>query len=157
MQKPGPENGYLSEHVSLMLRSYAHLTGLELIEPCGDRGEDAKRLFDASIFVASHNDEADPILTYGNRSALELFGMPWDEFTQTPSRYTAETPERNERERLLETVAKDGFIDDYSGVRISKSGRRFQIRRATVWNLIDDAGLKVGQAATFSEWDFLDD
>ena len=43
---------------------------------------------------------------------------------------------REERARLLETVARRGFIDDYSGVRISKTGRRFRIIRATVWNLL---------------------
>ena len=31
--------------------------------------------------------------------------------------------------RLLAAVTSHGFIDDYSGVRISKSGRRFRIHR----------------------------
>jgi len=52
-------------------------------------------------------------------------------------------------------VTTHGFIDDYSGVRISKSGRRFRILRATVWNLIKEGGEPCGQAATFDRWEFL--
>jgi hypothetical protein len=75
--------------------------------------------------------------------------------TRTPSRLTAEAPNREERARLLEVVTKRGFIDDYSGVRISKSGRRFKISRATVWNLVSENGEPHGQAATFSDWKFI--
>ena len=64
----------------------------------------------------------------------------WEELTRTPSRLTAEAPNREERARLLETVTRLDFIDDYSGVRISKTGRRFKISRATVWNLISENG-----------------
>jgi len=56
---------------------------------------------------------------------------------------------------LLEIVSRDGFIDNYSGIRISKGGRRFEISNATVWNLISETGEPRGQAATFSEWKFL--
>lgn len=69
-----------------------------------------------------------------------------------PSRLTAESPERAERERLLGRVAARGCIDDYAGVRVSRSGRRFRIRGATVWTLVDDDGRRLGQAATFSDW-----
>jgi predicted DNA-binding protein (UPF0251 family) len=55
----------------------------------------------------------------------------------------------------LEAVTQRGFIDDYSGIRISKTGRRFQISRATVWNLISEKGEPCGQAAMFDEWKFL--
>jgi hypothetical protein len=41
-------------------------------------------------------------------------------------------------------------------VRVSKSGRRFLIDRATVWNLLDDSGAHYGQAATFSAWKFIE-
>jgi len=79
----------------------------------------------------------------------------WEEFTRTPSRLTAEAPNRVERARLLDTVTRQGYIDDYFGVRISKSGRRFRITRATVWNLLTVEGRPCGQAATFSNWEFL--
>jgi hypothetical protein len=41
-------------------------------------------------------------------------------------------------------------------VRVSKSGRRFIIEKATVWNLLDEVGAPCGQAATFGNWRFLD-
>jgi hypothetical protein len=62
---------------------------------------------------------------------------------------------RDERARLLERTTRDGFVDDYQGIRISSTGRRFQIDQAIVWNLVDARGERVGQAATFSEWRFL--
>jgi len=95
------------------------------------------------------------VLNYGNAAALALWEMSWDEFTRTPSRLTAEAPNREERMRLLAAVTERGFIDDYSGVRISKTDRRFRIVQATVWNLLDERGIYAGQAAMFSRWEFL--
>ena len=152
--EPSPSNHYLQSHVAALLRSYYDLTGRQLIEQTDDLATMAKRVDEAPFFVASHGLENDPVLDYGNRCALELFAMSWDEFTQTPSRLTAEAPNRAERERLLTSVTEKGFIDDYSGVRITADGRRFRIHQATVWNVTDKSGVKIGQAATFSEWDF---
>jgi len=39
-------------------------------------------------------------------------------------------------------------------MRISADGKRFRIHHATVWNVTDDAGKKIGQAATFLKWDY---
>lgn len=66
-----------------------------------------------------------------------------------PSRLSAEAPLREERQALLERVSRDGFIDDYAGIRISARGTRFRIENAVVWNLIDAAGVRHGQAAMF--------
>jgi hypothetical protein len=52
----------------------------------------------------------------------------------------------------LARVAQDGYIDDYTGVRVSSSGKRFLIRNATVWNLLDEKGQPYGQAALLKEW-----
>jgi hypothetical protein len=60
---------------------------------------------------------------------------------------------RDERRRLLDEVGKNGFIENYSGIRISKHGRRFRINRATVFNLLDENGTYVGQSATFADWE----
>ncbi|MFZ5474004.1 MAG: MEKHLA domain-containing protein, partial [Pseudomonadota bacterium] len=87
-----------------------------------------------------------------NLTAQHLFEMSWDEIVGLPSRYSAEPMLREERERLLARVRDQGFIDDYSGIRIGKSGRRFSIHAATVWNLFDQAGNPAGQAACFSDW-----
>ncbi len=142
-------------HASILARSLRHWTGRELLPEVSDEKELAQKIYDAPFVLVSHGIEADPILNYGNRTALGLWEMPWPEFTRTPSRLTAEAPNREERARLLTAVAERGFIDDYSGVRISKSGRRFRIARATVWNLIGENGGICGQAAMFDRWEFL--
>ena len=74
-----------------------------------------------------------------------------------PSRLTAEPMHRDERAEMLRRTSRDGYIDDYRGVRISTTGRRFLIERATVWNVLDTAGQPAGQAATFSDWSTLSD
>ncbi len=81
--------------------------------------------------------------------------MSWQELIHTPSRLTAEAPGREERARLLKTVTRRGFIDDYAGVRISITGRHFRISQATVWNLLTEDGKPCGQAAMFGHWEFL--
>jgi hypothetical protein len=92
------------------------------------------------------------VFFFGNRVALELFEMDFAAFIALPSRLSAEPLLRNERKRLLARVAADGIISDYSGVRVSSTGRRFRIERATVWNLIDSQGVRHGQAALFDRW-----
>ena len=136
-------------------RSLDHWTGRALLPGLFNPLGLAKNIFAAPFVLVSHGTEADPVLNYGNAAALALWEMPWDEFTRTPSRLTAEAPNREERARLLAAVTKNGFIDDYSGVRIAKTGRRFRIAQATVWNLLDERGVHAGQAAMFSRWEFL--
>lgn len=142
-------------HVQLLVRSLKHWTGRELVPGSSDPVEASRVLFEASFVLVSHGTQADPVLNYGNRAALNLWEMSWDELTRTPSRLTAEAPNREERARLLEAVTRQGFIDDYSGVRISKTGRRFRIARATVWNLVTPEGAPCGQAAMFDRWEDL--
>lgn len=150
--EPSAANDFLAAHARLLCNSYRHWTGRDLIDPGLDDVAAARALFEAPFAVVSHGAEDDPIFNYGNRKALELFGMAWRDFTRLPSRKSAEPIEREERERLLQRVTEHGFIDNYSGVRIAASGQRFMIRNATVWNLIDDAGHPCGQAAMFAEW-----
>jgi hypothetical protein len=143
---------FSADHVQLLLDSFARLLGRELISRDGSPTEQAARLFQAPFVVVSHGTEADPVLNYGNATALALWEMTWDELTRTPSRLTAEPVHRDERARLLARTREHGFVDDYSGIRISKTGRRFRIEQAIVWNLTDEAGGHRGQAATFDRW-----
>jgi hypothetical protein len=105
--------------------------------------------------VVSHGTEDDPVLNYGNRVALELWEMPWQRLTQTPSRLTAEPMNQAERAGMLSRAREKGYIDNYRGVRITATGRRFLVERAIVWNVIDEHGTRVGQAATFSQWTWM--
>jgi len=139
----------------LMARSLKHWTGRALWPGNLPPSELVEKVFHAPFVLVAHGTETDPVLNYGNQPALMLWEMTWDELTRTPSRLTAEAPNREERARLLAAVTAHGFIDDYSGVRISKTGRRFRIQQATVWNLLGVEGNYGGQAAMFSQWEFL--
>lgn len=147
--EPDAGNGFLAAHVADLLRSYHDLTGKHLIGPDENFAQHA---YAAPFVLLSHDGSDDPLLTYGNLAAQELFAMDWEKLVGMPSRKTAEAPERAEREELLRRVAENGFIDDYSGIRIAADGRRFLIRNATVWNVSDVSGARIGQAATFSKW-----
>ena len=146
--------------VQLIARSFKHWTGRDLL-PVGapaselSPAEFAAQVFGAPFVLVAHGTGPDPVLNYGNQAALALWEMSWAELTHTPSRLTAEAPNREERARLLAAVTARGFIDDYSGIRVSKSGRRFRIAQAIVWNLIDGQGSGSGQAAMFERWEFL--
>src|SRR5262249_11718739 len=98
------------------------------------------------------NTEPDPRFIYANRTAQTCFEYSWDEFTSLRSRFSAEAPDRIERQRLLDAVTRDGFVTGYRGVRIAKSGRRFRIEGGTVWQLYDVGGTWRGQAAVFRSW-----
>jgi len=153
--KPEPENGFRADYVDLLRRSLRYWTGGDLVAPGFSPEEAARQVFDAPFVVLSHGPGADPILTYGNHAALDLFELSWSELTRLPSRLTAEAPDRDERARLLARVSANGYIDDYAGVRVSRTGRRFRIEGATVWNLVDSEGRYRGQAATFADWSHL--
>ena len=149
---PCAANAFLASHAALLVDSYHRLTGKHLLPPDTDPTIAAESLFNAPFVVLSHDNQDDPIFTYGNRTAQNLFELEWDELLQLPSRYSAEAPNREERARLLQQVTEKGFIDNYQGIRISKTGKRFMVKDALVWNLIDANGVKHGQAAAFSTW-----
>lgn len=138
-----------------LLESYHYWIGQDLIDRAGDRKAQALRLFEASIVVVSHGVEPDPILNYGNQAALDLWELSWEQFIQTPSRLTAEADECTERDRMLMQARAKGYYDGYRGVRISSTGKRFLVEQAVIWNVIDPAGHRIGQAATFSQWSYL--
>jgi hypothetical protein len=163
----------------LIVESYQRLTGKPLLEhlpPCrgkagmgveqwerkvstpslalplhggGNDSELRSALWEAPRAIVAHGTEADPIFFYGNRLALQLFEMNEDEFARLPSRLSAEPMAQEARLMLLEKVTQQSYVDGYSGMRIAKSGRRFMITDATVWNLLDEVGVHHGQAAVF--------
>jgi hypothetical protein len=138
-----------------LLDSHRHWTGRDLIERKGSRGFDSQALFNATIVVVSHGTESDPILNYGNRTALGLWELTWEQLLVMPSRLTAEPVNRAERERMLEAARRHGYHAGYRGVRITSSGRRFLVENALVWTVLDPSGNRVGQAATFATWEWL--
>lgn len=147
--EPAPANDYLLEHAALLIRGYRVTTGGELAEPGLPPRDAAKFLYFAPFVLLSHDNAPDPRFTYANLAAQARFEMPWNEIVGLPSRYSAEPMAREARARFLARVAARGYVDDYSGVRIARSGRRFLIERASVWNLADADGRLLGQAAMF--------
>lgn len=135
--------------IALIADSFARLLGRPLVDAGGDP---VAALWNAPCAIVAHGVEADPVFFFGNRVALTRFECDVAAFTAMPSRLSAEAPLREERQALLDRVRDHGFIDDYSGVRISARARRFRIEQAIVWNLIDDNGARRGQAACFDRW-----
>jgi hypothetical protein len=150
MQNSPPSDPALDGRLRLIVSSYQRITGKMLI---GDVPSELPALRDAlwnaPRAIVAHDTEDDPIFFYGNRLALQWFEMSFDEFACLPSRLSAEPLAQEERARLLETVTQQGYVDNYSGMRIARSGKRFMIADGTVWNLLDAAGVRHGQAAVF--------
>ena len=135
-----------------LLDSFHRWTGRDLLIRTGTLEEQAQALFAAPFVMVSHGIEADPILNYGNQQALDLWELSWAQLTSTPSRLTAEPMNRDERARMLAVGEAQGYFAGYRGIRISSTGKRFLVEDATVWNVVDGQGIRVGQAATFARW-----
>ncbi len=134
------------ERILLIAESHLRLTGRALVDGGGDV---VAALWNAPDAILAHGTEPDPLFFFANAKALAAFEYELDELLGLPSSMSAEEMVREERQALLDKVTAQGFIDDYAGVRIASSGRRFRIAQATVWNLIDEVGVRHGQAATF--------
>ena len=63
--------------------------------------------------------------------------MDWATLTTLPSRYSTEALHRDERQQRLNDVATPGYSDNYGGIRVSATGRRFYIDPARIWMLLD--------------------
>lgn len=136
-----------SRSIARIATSYHALTARHLVPPSDDI---VTALWHAPEAIVAHGTEPDPIFFFGNETALRLFEMSFEDFTRLPSRLSAEPVARDERARLLDRVTRLGIIDDYAGIRISSTGRRFHIANAAVWNLTDTQRNPAGQAASFA-------
>ena len=135
-----------AERIALIAASFERLLGHTLVDPARDV---VTALWQAPRAIVAHGTEPDPLFFFANRVALAAFKATPDRFIGMPSRLSAEAPLREQRLALLDRVSARGFIDDYSGIRITLTGERFRIENAIVWNLLDKAGVRHGQAAAF--------
>jgi hypothetical protein len=142
----------IQDHCQRLVYSYHHWTGTHLIAPDASPTEVAEHLFQAPFALLSHGTEPDPILNYGNQTALKLWDMTWEDFTQMPSRLTAEEREQGDRTALLSQVLTSGYIENIEGVRIAKTGRKFWVGHLLLWEVVDAEEQRWGQAATFPVW-----
>ena len=72
--------------------------------------------------------------------------MTLDQVIGKPTTMTAPESEQKERNALLNQVDSYGFIENYKGVRVASDGKLFQIKDATIWNIVDKESIKIGQA-----------
>ncbi len=145
----------LIDYIDQVALSYHKYTNKPLIE---NHNNLIDELYDASFVFASHRyfDDDEPRFVFGNAKALELWELDWDNFIGMPSRLTAEAIHQDERECLLQEVNSKGHIKNYSGIRISSTGKRFQINNAIVWNVLNSSEEVIGQAVKFNEYQYLD-
>ena len=148
---PSVTNAFHADHAACLCASYRRWTGKDLVVASSDRSL-AESLYRSAEVVLSHDTSPDPLFNYANLAGQELFEMDWAKVITTPSRFSAEPVNREERARLMTTVSEQGYIDNYRGVRISATGKRFLIERATVWNVLNESKELIGQAATFDHW-----
>ncbi|WP_025598469.1 MEKHLA domain-containing protein [Burkholderia sp. WSM2230] len=136
----------------LLASSYERLLKRPLVPVGSGIGNAARWLYDEAPFaVLAHDTSPDPLFVYGNRAAQRRFEYAWDEIVGLPSRLSADAPNRDERQAFLQQVERDGYVQGYRGIRVTKSGKRFWIENATVWQLYDDKGTHRGQAAMIPE------
>ncbi len=160
------QNPNLLEYLDLLKKSYRKFYGEnlddDLYESCSVIAShtNIKNLISdwpRSCQVFERENHANPVFVFANRRAQELWEMDWQGFINLESRYSAEPEERQAREHLLNEVQKQGFINNYSGVRVSKSGKRFLIKSARVWQVLAEDGLgALGQAVCFEDYKFAD-
>jgi MEKHLA domain len=140
---PDRSNDYHQEHVLVMLENLKRWTNYDLIKEYRFSLETlGEQVFNADFYLLSHSSALDPVLTYGNQQVLDRWEVSWQELTAMHSRDTAKPLDRSQRAALMAQVK-------YSGVRVSKTGKEFQILDGIVWNLFLNDGSFYGQAAWF--------
>jgi hypothetical protein len=140
------------QHSKRILKSYASITGITLFDETYSDEYQSYLLYYAPYVVVSHGIQSDPVFNYANLTAQQLWHIDWKSFVQLPSRFSVEPDRIEDRARLLAEAAKNGFINNYSGVRIASTGTRFRIEKVLLWNLPDEVNQKIGQVALFRSW-----
>ncbi|WP_181375135.1 MEKHLA domain-containing protein [Pectobacterium carotovorum] len=104
---------------------------------------------EAPYSILAHNNDSDPHFIYANQCALKCFEYSREEILQLPSRLSAAASEQQERQQLLDVLANKDIIHGYSGVRITREGKTFNIYNGVIWQLKNDDGELWGQGALF--------
>lgn len=157
IEEPGPNNDFLSTHIDLLIKNYLKFVCRPFPVGGSDPISQSKNIYQTNRYVVmSHDTQSDPIFNYANIAAQKLWQLNWQQFIQMPSRLSAEPSAREERRKLLDTVTRQGFIDNYSGIRISSTRQKFFIEKATIWNIYNfETKEFYGQAVIFNQWHLL--
>mmetsp|Transcript_14710 Transcript_14710/g.23932 ORF Transcript_14710/g.23932 Transcript_14710/m.23932 type:complete len:173 (-) Transcript_14710:2202-2720(-) len=138
----------MQRHVHLLQESYKHYTGKQL---GGEEMATWEALHNSEAFVlASVGIQDDPIFNYGNRAAMNVFKLDWDEFTQFPGRYSADEENRESREKLLKMANQAEYLPDVEAIRVDAEKRRFKLVDAELFTVLSgDKQTRIGQAVWF--------
>ncbi len=144
--------------VSLIVKSHLIAFGEPLLTIKRSHGN--KRLLSEQVFLSewpilAHEISYDPFLTYANATALKLWRKNWVEMIGMPSRNTAPLDQQEKRQRALKNANQQHAIKNYQGIRINSKGERFRIQNARIWTIWNKKRLIIGQAATFTNWEYL--
>ncbi len=112
----------------------------------------SQRLYNLPIPVIAHDNQTDPYITYVNCLGLTLWCRRWEEMVGIPSRLTAPPDEQIERKSALSQALKQESLINYQAIRIDSNGHRFAISNGRIWSIFNQEGIRLGQAATFTNW-----
>lgn len=133
--------------IAWLCAGYRRVTAADLVAD-----DDPQQLYDIDAVVVSHRCAEDPCFVYANRAAQRVWGYAWDEFIGLPSRLSAPPEERETRHTLVQGGLAQGVIRLRDAIRIRADGQRFRVDEIVLWNVSDDAGVVIGQAATYSRF-----
>ena len=149
------EQKNVENHSILLNNSFFYWTKKYLINPVPPAQDLARLFYTAPFVLVSHGIEADPVFNYANKTAQDLWKFTWEEFIKTPSRLSADPTALVNRSELFEKADQQGFAGNYSGIRITKNKRKFLMKDAILWKVIDENGHNYGHAAVFWDWELI--
>jgi PAS domain-containing protein len=142
---------HFQDHALLLNQTYQHWFGDYLVNE-QDPGNVLAALNEDERVIFSLGLEPEPVFNYGNVKALGLFGYELAEFIQLPGRATMAPDQATIDQMLQDEIGKQGYVADYTGVRLDKRGRSWQIEAGKIWQLVDNLGRLHGFAGCFTDW-----
>ncbi|MCU8059120.1 MEKHLA domain-containing protein [Shewanella sp. SM34] len=136
----------LIKHIDI---DYQKLSGKPLPSPKNLTDRSWWLHHEAPYSILAHNTDIDPYFIYANQYALECFEYLREEISRLPSRLSTPVSEQQKRQLLLDELTNKGIVHGYSGVRITRTGKSFNIYNGAIWQLKDSDGKLWGQGALF--------
>ncbi|TVU59214.1 MEKHLA domain-containing protein [Vibrio atlanticus] len=135
------------KQVKIISHNYNRIFGKQLYRENNSDLEIFYEVWNSHFAIVSHGTEINPLFNFANKKALEIFELNYLDFIGLPSIQTADALAAEDRIMLLNDVNRHGFVKNYSGIRVSAKGKKFQICDAVIFNLFDFEYNYHGQAA----------
>ncbi|MEH2922245.1 MEKHLA domain-containing protein [Samsonia erythrinae] len=104
---------------------------------------------DAPYALLAHKIAEEPTFIYANQCALNQFKYTEEAFLGMPSKMSATSANREERQAALNQLNTHDIVCNYSGERINKHGETFTIYDGKLWKVSDTTGHVFAIAALF--------